>query len=167
MRKFSHIGFGMLFAAFLLPDDSLALESCTLGQEVVIPGGYTGTVIEVNGAACTVRPHEAKTGDAVWSAFMLKSPDGIDPNASAPATAVAEGTYECYSTAGYSFVDVVITGPDSYEDRDGNAGTYSIGADGQISYESGTLAGHPSYTKNGKIYLTAPGGDFYMTCDPQ
>ena len=61
---------------------------------------------------------------------------------------------------------MVITGPGTYEDRDGNPGTYAVAPDGVITYQSGTFADHESYVKDGKIYLTAPGGDFYMTCDP-
>ncbi len=152
-------------SALCMPGAASALDGCSVGQQVIIPGGQIGTVIAVNGAACTVRPNEGVTGDAVWSAFMLDSVDGTDPNAIGPDTAVQPGTYECYTTAGYSFVDIVITGPQTYEDRDGNGGSYSVGEDGTITYVGGTLAGHESYAKAGKVYLTAPGGDFYMTCD--
>lgn len=145
---------------------ALALDGCSVGQKVVIPGGKVGTVTAIQGSACTVRQDDGVMGEAVWAAFMLKSLDGTDPHAAPPMTSIPPATYACHHTAGYAFVDVVVLGPDAYEDRDGVGGAYSIDATGRITFLTGTLAGHPSYARSGNVYLTAPGGDFYMTCNP-
>ena len=149
-----------------LPVHAIALDQCTVGQKVIAPGDKLGTVIAVNGSACTVRQDDGVMGEQVWSAFMLKSPGGVDSNPLPAMTSIPAGTYKCYSTGGYTFTDIVIVSDDTYSDRNGAPGSYTIDAGGGITYISGPFVDHPSYAKNGNVYFTAPGGAFYMSCNP-
>jgi hypothetical protein len=166
MRRWIGAASAAFAAGVLLAGPAAALDGCHVGQKVVLPGGKPGTVTAVNGSACTVADDAGILGEAVWAAFMLESADGTDPNALPPMTSIPPGTYKCHHTGGYAFVDVVIVDEDTYEDRGGVAGDYTIDAEGKIDFYSGPFIDHPAYADKGKLHVTAPGGDFYMTCDP-
>jgi hypothetical protein len=90
------------------------------------------------------------------------------PKPPASGGALKPGKYQCYYLAGttlnYSFVDVIITGAGSYQDRTGKAGSFTrTGND--IRFTSGPLAKHRATVGGGGIELFAPGASYGMSCD--
>lgn len=64
--------------------------------------------------------------------------------AAGPALAdgMATGDYECwYFSQAQSSLNFNVTGPGSYTGYDGAPGTFTISADGQVTFESGPLQG--------------------------
>ena len=148
-----------------------ALPSCSLGQRVMTPGGTPATVVGVRGSGCTVRK-DGVTYTEVYAASMLAALAAADVPADLPPAEGVElgpAAYKCYYLAGtalnYSFIDIIIIDAGSYADRTGNHGQYHR-AGRDIVFDSGPFAGNPAYAERGNVYLTAPGGGFYMSCSP-
>jgi len=82
---------------------------------------------------------------------------------------LVKGTYECFAGLPnqYTFMDVIITGADTYEAAK-TKGKYHVEAESRkIVFESGSLAKYTAKLKAGpSIGLSTDGGKFYGTvCD--
>lgn len=147
------------------------LESCRVGQRVIMPGGYPGTVSAVYGTGgCTVRD-DARGLESSWAAFMLAPAPGTAaaraPQRQQGGGAPAAGNYQCFGgTAG----NLRLTfGPgNTYANAQGSRGRYSLRPSGQMQFDTGPWAGfYGRSLGNGRVGLTStPDGTFYqMTCD--
>jgi hypothetical protein len=80
-----------------------------------------------------------------------------------PVVKLAPGTYECYQSGQYTFMDMHITGATSYR-TDAGSGTFRTGPANKLIFESGPLAKYTSKLEAGPaILLSTNGGSFYGT----
>lgn len=145
------------------------LQSCSVGQKVLMPGGYPGTVSAVYGqGGCTVK--DAKGLESSWAAFMLSAAPGAPApkNTPVPATPKA-GKYQCFGGAAGNIK--LTFGPGAtYANEQGARGAYAMRPSGQMQFTSGPWKGYYAKTlDHGRVGLTSkPDGTFYqMTCDPR
>jgi hypothetical protein len=145
------------------------LRSCAVGQRVVMPGGYPGTVSAVYGqGGCTVK--DAKGLESSWAAFMLSAAPGSPAPKEAPIPPTLKaGTYQCFGGAAGNMK--LRFGPGAtYANEQGAKGVYIMRPSGQMQFTSGPWKGFYAKTlDNGRVGLTSkPDGTFYqMTCDPR
>ena len=145
------------------------LTTCAVGQKVLMPGGYPGTVSAVYGqGGCTVR--DAKGLESSWAAFMLSAAPGSPAPVAQPIAATPKtGNYQCFGgTAGNMKLQF---GPGAtYANEQGKRGSYKMRPSGQMEFTSGPWAGFYAKTlEGGRVGLTSKAdGTFYqMTCDPR
>jgi len=76
------------------------------------------------------------------------------------------GVYKCYAGGNYTFMDLVVTGPNTYTSA-GESGRYHVMPTRDIVFESGSLAKYRAHLLDGpSIGLNSNGDSFYgTTCD--
>lgn len=140
-------------------------KECTVGRRVANSQGDTGTVISIDkymDTNCDVRmDKDGSTGYFIF--WMLHDAGG----SAETDDKLVSGKYACYSFSGgrndYTFMDVVITGPNSYR-ADGRSYRYRLDAKTRmITFENGPFGG-----KTAKL-VSGPAIDFQTntTCSLQ
>jgi hypothetical protein len=158
------IGVGL---ALLASSASARMESCSVGQKVMLPGGKLGTVIEVNGPGCKVR-QDGTNWEGVWSAFMLDPAPGGDDMAPVPTErAIGPGMYQCHGgSAGNMKLQFLENG--KYANEQGTSGEFQAISSDEISFVTGPWEGFFGRILGlDKIGLTSRTAQstYYMTCD--
>ena len=140
-----------------------SVNDCVVGAKVKNRKDQTGKIVSVSNGMCKV----ALDGTAEQTSYlfwMLRPADGA---ANEPADKLVSGTYKCYSLTGgtlnYMFMDVKITGPDTYQDKQGAGGKYRLQGS-KIIFDGGPFAKANAALLNGpKIGMNMNGGSFFNT----
>lgn len=134
-------------------------KECVAGKRVVDRQNRTGSVVKMaNDSLCQVRIDE--TGKEEYFLFWMLTEQG---KSSEPVVKLVPGTYECYQSGQYTFMDMYITGSNTYR-TSGGSGTFRTGPANKLIFESGPLARYTSKLEAGPgILLSTNGGSFYGT----
>ncbi len=134
-------------------------KECVSGKRVVDKQGRTGTIVRmVNDDLCMVKMDE--NGKEDYFLFWMLTEQG---KSSEPSVKLVPGTYECYQSGQYTFMDMHITGSNTYR-TDAGSGTFRTGPSNKLVFESGPLAKYTSKLEAGPgILLSTNGGSFYGT----
>jgi hypothetical protein len=101
-----------------------------------------------------------ETGKEDYFIFWMLTAAGSSPQARAT---LVPGTYKCYAAGQYTFMDLSITGTDSYGSQ-GGKGKFRVEANNKIVFVSGPLSRYTSRLDAGpSIMLSTNGGSFYGT----
>lgn len=136
------------------------IDECVVGQKVADRKDRTGVITGVSNGMCKVK-FEGEAKESSLLHWMLR-PAGASK---VTADKLVNGVYKCYHSGGYAFIDIHIDGPNTYRDKNGKAGRYSLDAStGKIVFESGTLKPASAKLFNGpKIGLNMTGQNVYNT----
>jgi hypothetical protein len=143
--------------------------SCQVGMQVTTSDGHAGTITRVDRAwsYCYVRQDD--TGKEVGYLYSLLQSGGGDGGAGGgnaggnSGGTLPAGVYECFADGHYTFMDIRITGPETYSAA-GGAGDYRVEGSGQIIFTSGSLQpDHGKLLSGGRIGLNTNGDSFYAT----
>lgn len=134
-------------------------KECVGGKRVFDRQNRTGTIVKmVNDNMCQVRMDES--GKDEYFLFWMLTEQG---KSSEPVVKLVPGTYECYQSGQYTFMDMYITGSNSYRTSAGS-GTFRTGPANKLIFESGPLTKYTSKLEAGPgILLSTNGGSFYGT----
>jgi len=136
-------------------------SECVPGRRVTDMLGKTGTVVGIqkgNTVMCTVRPDAG--GPEQHLIFWMLHPAGGSRETN---DKLVPGTYECFGNGRYTFIDVHVTGPNTYSSG-GRAGTFRVEPSRNIIFQSGPLAqDHGHLLPGPTIGLNTDGGTFYAT----
>ena len=140
-----------------------SVDECVTGERVANRRNEVGKITGVSNGMCKVQLDGS--GREITSMHWMLRPQS--DGAQAVADKLVNGTYKCYSLAGstmnYMFMDVRITGPSSYEDKNGAKGTYKTQGS-RIVFENGPLMKANAAVLTGpKIGLNMNGGSFFNT----
>lgn len=132
-------------------------KECVAGKRVVDGLGKTGTIVGLrDGTMCDVMVDGKKTAYLFW---MLR----LEGASAETNDKLTPGVYECFAGGRYTFMDMYITGPNTYQSA-GRNGRFHVEASRKIVFETGPLAGYNSKLLAGPtIGLNADGGSFYAT----
>jgi hypothetical protein len=139
-------------------------SQCVPGTRVADSSGVTGTVIGVTEQTmCQVKLD--KTGKPYPYLFWMLHPAGGSAETN---DKLIVGRYACYVGRNYTFMDVYITGANTYSTKAG-AGTFSVLASRKIVFASGPLKKDFGKLMAGpNIDLNTDGSSFYgTTCSYQ
>ncbi|MGQ0655813.1 MAG: hypothetical protein ACT4P4_26745 [Betaproteobacteria bacterium] len=139
------------------------IDECVAGRQVTDRKDRNGVITGVANGMCRVK-FAGEEKESSYLHWMLR------PAGSSKVTAdkLVNGVYKCYHSGGYAFIDIHIDGPNTYRDKNGKAGRYTLDAGtGKIVFESGTLKPASAKLFNGpKIGLNMDGKTVYSTtCD--
>ncbi|PPE74246.1 hypothetical protein C3942_09460 [Solimonas fluminis] len=152
------------FAAplFLLAGQAQAAEfktnaDCIPGIQVADRSDRVGTVVALDNGMCKVG--FADGSQRSYLVWMLR-PAGASPQTE---DRLVPGTYPCYSSGNYLFMDIVIQDGGRYRSGKG-AGEYRLEKDGAIDFSSGPLEPASARLLPGpRIGLNMNGGRFHNT----
>ena len=134
---------------------------CVPGRRVVDMLGKTGTVIaprKGDPTGCDVRMDATKKSQ-YFIFWMLHAAGG----SAETNDKLVPGKYECFAGGRYTFMDMYITGANTYTAA-GTHGTFSVLASRKIVFQGGSLAKYYAHLLDGpKIGLNTTGGSFYAT----
>jgi hypothetical protein len=132
-------------------------SDCVPGIQVSDRNDRTGTVLALDNGMCKVGfPDGSERSYLVW---MLR-PAGAGAQAQ---DRLVPGTYPCYSSGNYLFMDVVIQDGSRYRSGKGS-GEYRLEKDGTLDFISGPLQEASAKLLPGpRIGLNMDGGSFYNT----
>jgi hypothetical protein len=153
----------ILFTLLMLPSfaaEFKAAKECVIGTKVMDRDDQAGTVVSSANSMCRVRFDIS--GKEVSYLFWMLRPAGASR---VTDDTLVPGTYKCYGSAGYLFMDIHIGGPKTYRDKHGTVGEYRLDASsGKIVFESGPFVKATAQLLAGpKIGLNMNGGTFYAT----
>lgn len=143
-----------------------SVQDCVPGARVVTSDGHSGSITRIDSAwsYCYVRQDD--TGSEVGYLYSLLQPAGAPASGeigSVGDNQLAPGVYECFADGQYTFMDMRITGPATYQSA-GLDGGYHIEPSGKIVFETGPLAPYFSKLVPGhRIGLNSNGDQFYAT----
>lgn len=143
-------------------DTYKSIDQCVVGAHVADKSNKTGTIVHVDRSESLCQVRLDGGGDNYYLFWMLRTA-GASPYTSASLVA---GKYECYANGNYTYMDITITGPGTYN-AEGGGGTYHRGANNAIVFDSGSLRPYRAILKPGpSIGLNSNGDSFYGTvCD--
>ena len=134
-------------------------RQCVPGMQVVDLRGRTGTVTGVTQTVmCSVRfPGEPRDESLL---FWMLHPAGGSKETN---DKLVPGKYECFAGGRYTFMDMYITGPNSYSSA-GTHGTFTVLPSRKIVFHGGSLAKYYAHLLAGPaIGLNTTGDSFYAT----
>ena len=136
-------------------------KRCTAGKRIVDNRGKHGRITATDGTICMVALDEGGT-DQTRIFWMLRA-----EGASAETDdKLVPGVYECFANMRYTYMDVYITGPNTYTSAD-TPGKFHVEPSRKIVFETGSLAQYNARLQRGpSIGLNADGGSFWgTTCE--
>jgi hypothetical protein len=136
-------------------------KDCVVGKRVSTNDGRKGTITRVDPAwsYCYVR-FDDNGKEAGYLYSLLNSEGGA---AKKDDLKLSPGVYECFASGHYTFMDMRITGADTYS-MAGRAGKFRIEPTGKIVFETGPLSKYYSkLVSGGRIGLNTNGDSFYAT----
>ncbi len=138
-----------------------SFKDCVIGKRVSTNDGRKGTITRLDTAwsYCYVRFDD--NGKEVSYLYSLLNSAGGAANSG--DMKLAPGVYECFADGHYTFMDMRITGPNSYSSAD-HTGKFHIEGTGKIVFETGPLSKYFSkFLSGGRIGLNTNGDSFYAT----
>lgn len=127
-----------------------SLKECTVGRHVANESNETGVVTGVSNSASLCDVKMDRGGDVQYFLFWMLHDAGGSKETN---DKLAPGKYECRSFSGgqmsYDFMDVVVTGPNTYK-ADGTTFRFRLDPKSrQITFLSGPFAGKPAKLADG------------------
>ena len=142
-------------------EDFRAPKECVVGRRVTDKSGKSGTVthLEANGGTmCKVMLDETKK-ETTYIFWMLHAEGG----SGGTNDKLIPGVYECMGNGRYTFMDMRITGPNTYA-VDKEKGKFRLEASGKIVFESGPFEKNFGKLLRGPtVGINTDGGSFYAT----
>lgn len=137
---------------------------CATGTRVTDKQGKSGTVVGIDRymSLCQVRLDD---GSQNYYLFWMLHSAGTSAETN---DKLVPGTYKCYASGNYAFMDVSVTGPGSYSSA-GSSGRFRVMPSRDIVFDSGPLTKYRAHLLDGpSIGLNSNGDSFYgTTCDLQ
>jgi hypothetical protein len=136
-------------------------KECVPGKRVADAAGKTGTVVappKGDPVGCSVRM-DADSQPHYFIFWMLHAAGG----SAETNDKLVPGKYECFAGGHYTFMDMYITGPNSYSAA-GTHGTFTVYKSRKIVFHGGSLARNYAHLLAGPaIGLNTTGESFYAT----
>src|SRR5438094_673409 len=134
-------------------------KECVPGKRVTDKGGKSGKVIGMTKGDPTMCDVQIDGADRVsYYIFWMLRDEGKSAETDAK---LVSGTYECFAGGRYTFMDLKITGVNTYESAD-SKGKFHVEASRKIVFESGPLSkNHAKLLAGPSIGLNSDGGTFY------
>jgi hypothetical protein len=136
-----------------------SVQECTPGKRVVDLRSRHGKVIKNDGSTmCQVAFDGGKTENLL---FWMFNAEGDSPETN---DKLVPGKYECFASGRYTFMDMYITGANTYQSA-GTSGKFHVEYPSRkIVFETGSLSKyHAKLMQGPKIGLNTDGGQFYAT----
>jgi hypothetical protein len=137
-------------------------DQCKVGKRVADKENKTGTITGIDRymSLCHVR---LDNGTENYYLFWMLRDQGASAETS---DRLVPGTYQCYQSGRYTFMDMKITGPNTYSSA-GSSGRFHVEPSRKIVFESGSLAKYHAHLLAGpSIGLNASSDSFWATtCD--
>ena len=137
-------------------------KECVTGKRVTDTGNKSGVIVRVNGVDCQVKRDD---GSSSWYIFWMLRSEGASAETD---DKLIPGRYACYAGRNYTFMDIRITGVNTYA-TDGGSGRFHVEPSRKIVFESGPLMRNfAKLTRGPNIDINSDGGSFYgTTCSYQ
>jgi hypothetical protein len=141
---------GIVFAGGAQAAAFKSLQECTVGRHVGNGSNETGVITGVSNSASICHVKMDRRGDVQHFLFWMLHDAAASKETDDKLVA---GKYECRSFSGgqlsYDFMDVVVTGPNTYK-ADGKTYRFRLdAASRQITFENGPFAGRPAKLADG------------------
>jgi hypothetical protein len=163
MRNVKAVAILLAAAASLLMTQSADAEvfksgkECTPGKRVVDSGGKHGRIVKTDGTICTVAIDGGKEEARI---FWMLHAEGASAETD---DKLVPGTYECFANLRYTFMDIYITGPNTYKAAN-TTGRFRVEPSRKIVFETGSLSKYYAHLLRGpSIGLNTDGGTFWAT----
>jgi hypothetical protein len=138
-------------------------KDCVPGRRVADKAGNKGTVQRIDKwseTSCDVLM-DGTGKESIFIFWMLHAEGG----SAETDDKLVPGTYECFANLRYTFMDVHITGPNTYESA-GVRGKFHVEPSRKIIFESGSLSKYNSKLLTGPSIGLNTGGSFWgTTCE--
>ena len=136
-------------------------KECTPGKRVVDNGGKHGRITSTDGTICMVALDEGGRDQARIFWMLRAEGDSAETN-----DQLVPGVYECFANMRYTYMDVYITGANTYTSAD-TPGKFHVEPSKKIVFETGSLAKYTAKLLRGpSIGLNTDGGSFWgTTCE--
>ena len=148
-------------AGRLQADVFKSVQECVPGRRVADSAGKTGKVIGANkhsASMCDVLMDGS--GKVGYYIFWMLHAEGASKETD---DKLVPGTYECFANLRYTFMDIRITGPNTYEAA-GKPGRFRVEPSRKVVFETGTLSKYYAKLLAGpSIGLNTDGGTFWAT----
>jgi hypothetical protein len=133
-------------------------KECVPGTQVVDLRNRTGTVVSHDETMCKVQFPSGTESLIFW--MLNKAGDSPETN-----DKLVPGVYECFAGGRYTFMDMKITGANTYQDTGGNPGKFHVEMPSRkIVFETGSFSKYHAKLLDGPaIGLNSDGGSFYAT----
>lgn len=134
-------------------------KDCVSGKRVYDKQQRKGTVVRMaNDNLCMVKMDE--TGKDEYFIFWMLTEQG---RSSEPVVKLVPGTYECYKGGQYTFMDMYVTGPNTYR-TDAGSGRFRVDTGNKLLFETGPMSRYAAKLEAGPgILISTNGGSFYGT----
>ena len=136
-------------------------KECVAGKRVSDKQGKRGTIVGIDKYSetmCDVKMDD--TGKVGYYIFWMLRAEGASAETD---DKLVPGTYECFAGGRYTFMDMHITGANTYESA-GTNGRFHVEPSRNIVFETGSLAKyHAKLLAGPSIGLNTDGGSFYAT----
>jgi hypothetical protein len=135
-------------------------KECGVGKRVVDNGGKHGRITKSDGTICTVAIDGGREEARLFWMLHLEGGSAETDDKLVP------GKYECFANLRYTFMDVYITGANTYRAAD-TSGKFHVEPSRKIVFETGSLAKYNAKLLRGpSIGLNTDGGEFWgTTCE--
>ena len=136
-------------------------KECIVGKRVVDMGGKHGRITKTDGATmCTVAIDGGKEEARI---FWMLHAEGASAETD---DKLVPGKYECFANMRYTFMDIYITGANTYQAA-GGPGKFRVEPSRKIVFETGSLSPYTAKLLRGpSIGLNTDGGTFWgTTCE--
>jgi len=136
-------------------------KECIVGKRVVDNGGKHGRITKTDGTLCMVA-FDGGNRDETRIFWMLH----LEGASAETDDQLVPGNNECFANMRYTFMDIYITGANTYRAADTN-GKFHVEPPRKIVFETGSLAKYTSKLLRGpSIGLNTDGGTFWgTTCE--
>src|SRR5690242_15959208 len=155
------IGAGMAFlgaAPAARAEKFKSVKECTPGTRVVDMRNRHGKITKNDGTTmCTIAFDEGKQETLLF--WMLN----VEGGSAETNDKLVPGKYECFAGGRYTFMDMYITGTNTYQAA-GVSGKFHVEPSRKIVFETGSLTKYTAKLLQGpSIGLNTDGGTFYAT----
>ncbi|HUY95626.1 MAG TPA: hypothetical protein VMU71_10020 [Terracidiphilus sp.] len=153
------LGLAILFSAAASAETFKSAKECTVGARVADSTNHTGTIVRIDGVMCYVKRDDGSSNSYAYIFWMLH------PRGQSAETddKLIPGRYACYADGHYTFMDIRITGPNTYSTSAGT-GKFHVEPSRKIVFETGSLKSFFAKLVRGpNIDLNSDGGSFYAT----
>lgn len=134
-------------------------KECVVGARVADSTNHTGTIVRTDGTMCYVKRDDGSSNSYAYIFWMLH-PQGQSAETD---DKLIPGRYACYADGQYTFMDIRITGPNTYSTSAGS-GRFHVETSRKIVFETGSLKKFfAKLTRGPNIDLNSDGGSFYAT----
>ena len=136
-------------------------QQCIAGKHVADAAGKTGRVSGIDkGSPSMCDVVMDGTGKLSYYLFWMLHPAGGSAETN---DKLVPGKYECFGNGRYTFMDMYITGPNTYASA-GTRGTFVVAPSRTIVFHGGSLAKfHAKLLAGPAVGLNTDGGSFYAT----